>query len=162
MLVIVDDVPWIDRATAGVLGFVARRLAGSRVGFLAASRTGEEGFFERSGLPARELAPLDNQAAQSLLADHFPALAPALRQRVLSEAQGNPLALLELPAALTERGDSAPPAVTRQPTAQNGGSASGYQPGLRLVDHLTASGYGPTRQRTTRIFIHRRFGVKSG
>ena len=87
-----------DRATAGVLGFVARRLAGTRVGFLAASRTGEEGFFERSGLPERELAPLDSQAAQSLLADHFPALAPALRQRVLSEAQGNPLALLELPA----------------------------------------------------------------
>jgi DNA-binding CsgD family transcriptional regulator len=103
VLVIVDDVPWIDRATAGVLGFVARRLAGSRIGFLAASRTGEEGFFERSGLPVRELASLDSQAAQSLLADHFPALAPALRQRVLSEAQGNPLALLELPAALTER-----------------------------------------------------------
>ena len=99
VLVVVDDMPWMDRATAGVLGFVARRLAGTRVGFLAASRTGEEGFFERSGLPARELAPLDSRAAQSLLADRFPALAPALRQRVLSEAQGNPLALLELPAA---------------------------------------------------------------
>jgi DNA-binding CsgD family transcriptional regulator len=115
VLVVVDDVPWLDRATAGVLGFVARRLAGSRVGFLAASRTEEEGFFERSGLPARDLAPLDSQAAQSLLACHFPALAPALRQRVLSEAQGNPLALLELPAALTERqrasGQNLPPTL---------------------------------------------------
>jgi DNA-binding CsgD family transcriptional regulator len=115
VLVVVDDMPWMDRATARVLGFVARRLAGTRVGFLAASRTGEEGFFERSGLPARELAPLDSQAAQSLLADRFPALAPALRQRVLSEAQGNPLALLELPAALMERqwasGQDMPPTL---------------------------------------------------
>src|SRR5580704_15145082 len=103
VLVVVDDMPWMDRATARVLGFVARRLAGTRVGFLAASRTGEEGFFERSGLPARELVPLDSRAAQSLLADRFPALAPALRQRVLSEARGNPLALLELPAALMAR-----------------------------------------------------------
>jgi DNA-binding CsgD family transcriptional regulator len=115
VLVIVDDIPWLDRATAGVLGFVARRLAASRVGFLAASRTTTEGFFERSGLPARQLAPLDSQAAQSLLAERFPALAPALHQRVLSEAQGNPLALLELPAALTEQqrasGQNLPPTL---------------------------------------------------
>jgi DNA-binding CsgD family transcriptional regulator len=103
VLVIVDDLPWLDRASASVLGFAARRLAGSHVGFLAASRTGEEGFFERSDLPTHELAPLDSEAAQGLLADHFPALALAVRQRVLSEAQGNPLALLELPTVLTAR-----------------------------------------------------------
>ncbi|MGD0595733.1 MAG: ATP-binding protein [Acidimicrobiales bacterium] len=40
LLVIIDDVAWLDRASAVVLGFVARRLAGSRVGFLAASRIG--------------------------------------------------------------------------------------------------------------------------
>ena len=40
VLMIVDDLPWLDRASAGVLGFVARRLAGSRVGFLAALRPG--------------------------------------------------------------------------------------------------------------------------
>ena len=65
VLVVVDDMPWMDRASAGVLGFVARRLAGTRVGFLAASRTGEEGFFERAGLPARELGPLESQAARA-------------------------------------------------------------------------------------------------
>ena len=57
VLVIVDDLPWLDRASARVLGFVARRLAGSRVGFLAASRPGEESFFERAGLPQHELDP---------------------------------------------------------------------------------------------------------
>jgi DNA-binding CsgD family transcriptional regulator len=102
LLVIVDDLPWIDRASAAVLGFVARRLNGARIGFLAAARTGVESFFERAGLPERELGPLDGAAAVSLIDAKFPMLAPGVRQRLLSEAQGNPLALLELPAALSE------------------------------------------------------------
>jgi DNA-binding CsgD family transcriptional regulator len=101
LLVIVDDLQWVDRASALVLGFVARRLHGTRVGFLAAFRSGDESFFERSGLRAHDLGPLDDAASTALLADRFPALAPRVRQRLLAEAQGNPLALLELPAALT-------------------------------------------------------------
>jgi DNA-binding CsgD family transcriptional regulator len=100
LLVIVDDLPWVDRASAVVLGFVARRLAGSRVGFLAAFRSGEESFFDRSGLPGYELQSLDDAAAAALVGDRFPALAPRVRQRLLADAQGNPLALLELPVAL--------------------------------------------------------------
>jgi DNA-binding CsgD family transcriptional regulator len=102
ILVIVDDLPWIDRASAAVLGFVARRLNGLHIAFLAAARTGVESFFERAGLPEYELRPLDDAAAGSLIDAKFPVLAPAVRQRLLSEAQGNPLALLELPAALSE------------------------------------------------------------
>ena len=102
VLVIVDDLPWLDRATAGVLGFVARRLAGSRVSFLAASRPGQESFFERAGLPRRELGPLDEQASNALVSSRFPGLAPRVRRRVVTAAQGNPLALLELPAALSD------------------------------------------------------------
>ena len=101
LLVIVDDLQWVDRASALVLGFVARRLHGTRVGFLAASRSGDESFFERSGLRGHDLGPLDDAASTALLADRFPALAPRVRQRLLAESQGNPLALLELPAALT-------------------------------------------------------------
>ena len=101
VLVIIDDLPWLDRASAGVLGFVARRLAGSRVGFLMASRPGEESFFERSGLPQHKLRPLDEEAANTLVISRFPELALQVRQRVVAEAQGNPLALLELPAALS-------------------------------------------------------------
>jgi DNA-binding CsgD family transcriptional regulator len=102
MLVLIDDLPWIDRASAGVLGFVARRLNGTRIGFLAAARTGVDSFFERSGLPEHELRSLDDAAARTLLDGRFPMLAPAVRERLLSEAQGNPLALVELPAALSE------------------------------------------------------------
>jgi DNA-binding CsgD family transcriptional regulator len=100
LVVIIDDLPWLDRASAGVLGFVARRVAGSRVGFLAASRSGEESFFNRAGLPELELMPLDDRAASRLVDERFPAMASSVRRRILAEAQGNPLALLELPAAL--------------------------------------------------------------
>jgi len=101
LLMVVDDLPWLDRATAVVLGFVARRLAGSRAGFFAASRSGSESFFERTGLPELELGPLDEEAASDLLTANFPTLAPAVRERLLAEAQGNPLAILELPTTLT-------------------------------------------------------------
>ncbi len=101
VLVVVDDLPWLDRASAVVLGVVARRLAGSRVGFLAVSRSGEDGFFDRGGLPVHEVLPLGEAAAAELVGDRFPALAPRVRQRLLGEAQGNPLALLELPVALS-------------------------------------------------------------
>ena len=101
VLVVVDDLPWLDRASALVLGVVARRLAGSRVGFLAVSRSGEDGFFDRRGLTVHEVLPLGEAAAAELVGDRFPALAPQVRQRLLAEAEGNPLALLELPLALS-------------------------------------------------------------
>jgi DNA-binding CsgD family transcriptional regulator len=100
-LVMVDDLPWLDRASAMVLGVVARRLAGTRVGFLAVSRSGEDGFFDRGGLTVHEVLPLGEAAAAELVGDRFPALAPQVRQRLLAEAEGNPLALLELPLALS-------------------------------------------------------------
>ena len=101
LLVIVDDLPWLDRASAVVLGFVARRLVGSRVGFLGAYRSGEGSFFERGGVPHHHVQPLDTTAAAVLIEARSPSLAPRVRERLLTEAQGNPLALLELPVALT-------------------------------------------------------------
>jgi len=104
LLMIVDDLPWLDRASAAVLGFVARRLSGSRVGLLAAARTGQGGFLESAGLPELELQPLDEGASGGLLSARFPALTADARQRVLTEARGNPLALLELAPALSGPG----------------------------------------------------------
>ena len=102
LLVIVDDLPYLDRASSLVLASAVRRLAGTGVGFLAALRTESESFFDRAGLPSHELAPLDRAAATSLLKLRFPALAPRVRERLIAEAQGNPLALLELPIALRD------------------------------------------------------------
>nr|WP_168515643.1 LuxR family transcriptional regulator [Streptomyces sp. S1D4-11]QIZ00754.1 AAA family ATPase [Streptomyces sp. S1D4-11] len=101
LLLIIDDLPWIDRASAAVLGFIARRLSGSRVGFLAASRSGTESFFERGRLPEYELSPLEPESARLLMTSRFPGLIDAVRRRLLVAAQGNPLALLELPTALS-------------------------------------------------------------
>jgi len=101
LLVIVDDLQWLDRSSASALGFVARRLAGLHVGLLAMSRPGAESFSEYAGLAERELRPLDPASAADLLSTRFPELSPQVRQRLLAEARGNPLALLELPAVLS-------------------------------------------------------------
>ena len=101
LLLVVDDLQWIDRSSADVLSFVVRRLGGSRAGFLAAARTGELGGFEPAGMTRHDLAVLDPEAALALLRARYPMLAPRVRQRLLDEAQGNPLALLELPPALS-------------------------------------------------------------
>jgi DNA-binding CsgD family transcriptional regulator len=100
VLVILDDLPWLDRASAGVLSFVARRLEGSQIGLIGSSRTGEEDFFDHAGLPELVVEPLDEVASRRLLESRIPDLGSSVRERILVEAQGNPLALLELPAAL--------------------------------------------------------------
>jgi len=101
VLLVLDDLPWLDRPSAMVLGLVARRLTGTRIGFLGAARPEEEAFFERGTLPGYEVRPLDRVAAEDLIRARFPELASQVRQRLLAEAQGNPLALVELPAALS-------------------------------------------------------------
>ena len=81
LLVVVDDVPWLDRPSAIVLGFIARRLSGSHVGLLTAARPGEESFFDRYSLPNLTVGPLDDAASEELLTLHFPALATSVRVR---------------------------------------------------------------------------------
>lgn len=100
ILIVVDDVPWLDQASGRVLAFIARRTAGTRLGFLATMRTGDEGLFDQSGIGAYELGPLSHASSEALLDSRYPALTARARYRLLSQAQGNPLALLELPIAL--------------------------------------------------------------
>ncbi|MEV7080942.1 AAA family ATPase [Streptomyces sp. NPDC093516] len=113
LLLVVDDLPWLDRATNSVLGFVARRLVGSRIGFLGAYRDGSESFFETSGLSEYRLAPLDDASSAELLARTHPDVSPAVRRRITAEARGNPLALVELPLALSAEQRSTLAAVPR-------------------------------------------------
>ncbi len=101
LLLIVDDLHEVDRQSAKVLGFLGRRLPGSRLGLLAAERTGTSRLVDlrESGY---EVVPLDDDASTRLVAERFPGLAPAVRRRIVTEARGNPLALLELPAGLND------------------------------------------------------------
>jgi DNA-binding CsgD family transcriptional regulator len=112
LLCLIDDAHWLDRASADALLFAARRLEEEGVVLLLAAR--EDGF-EAPGLPELPLGRLDRNASRALLAERAPGLPPVLADRVLAEAAGNPLALLELPAALAERPMA--PAASRQDPA---------------------------------------------
>jgi DNA-binding CsgD family transcriptional regulator len=101
LLVVVDDAQWLDRASATALGFAARRLSGTRVGLLVGLRSDAGGFFDARGLAELVLRPLEESSAEALVQARFPVLALRVRQRVLAEARGNPLALLELPTELS-------------------------------------------------------------
>lgn len=98
LLIVVDDLHWLDRASGAVVGFVGRRLRGSRIGLLGAIRPAAGGFFERAGLPELHVAPLVEYDAMELLARRFVHLPTRVRRDVADEAQGNPLALLEFAA----------------------------------------------------------------
>ncbi|WP_431878710.1 AAA family ATPase [Amycolatopsis sacchari] len=102
LLLLIDDAHWLDEASAAVLAFVSRRLSGTRIGLLVATRPYQGGTFASCGLPRLPLAPLDHVAAATLLRARFPALHPMVRTTVLDLARGNPLALLELPPVLGE------------------------------------------------------------
>jgi len=109
LALIVDDVAWVDRPSATVLGTVARSLHTEPIALLGAARTGDESFLSNIGIPEYEVGPLDEVSANELVAERFPAMAARVRRRLVAEARGNPLALLELPVPLndlqqTERG----------------------------------------------------------
>ncbi|MFF3672016.1 ATP-binding protein [Microtetraspora malaysiensis] len=93
LLCLIDDAQWLDDASAKALAFVARRIADEPVAVVLASR--EPGF---ATVPALNLAGLRESEARVLLAGAVRApLDERVRDRILSEARGNPLALLELP-----------------------------------------------------------------
>ncbi|HZR50291.1 MAG TPA: AAA family ATPase [Streptosporangiaceae bacterium] len=98
-LCVVDDAHWLDQASATAMLFAARRLDAEGVALVFGSRGGQ--VCGASGLPAMRLAPLDRESAARLLADQATDLAPAVLERVIEQSEGYPLALIELPAALT-------------------------------------------------------------
>ncbi|MFR9776554.1 ATP-binding protein [Micromonospora sp. MS34] len=105
LLAVVDDAQWLDRASADALLFAARRLGAEPVGMLFAART--DGF-PAPGVPELPLRGLDPSAAAALLALHAADLDAGARYRLLAEAVGNPLALIELPAVATSGGGVLP------------------------------------------------------
>ncbi|MBV9366556.1 MAG: AAA family ATPase [Solirubrobacterales bacterium] len=99
LVCLVDDVQWLDRSSAQVLAFVARRLKAESVLLVFAVRDAGE-LEELTGLPELRLGALPVAAARELLASVLTApLDERVRDRILAETRGNPLALLELPQA---------------------------------------------------------------
>jgi DNA-binding CsgD family transcriptional regulator len=97
VLLVVDDVHWLDRVSAEVLGAVGRRLTHSRVRIVAGLRTSHESGFSGAGWSELPLAALDAEDSLRLLESAGVPVPAANRTAILKAAQGNPLALVELP-----------------------------------------------------------------
>jgi len=97
LLCVVDDVHWLDRASAQILGFVSRRLLAERIAVVCAARTGI-GDHVLVGLPELSVHGLGDREARALLLANMPGpVDVAVCDQIVKESHGNPLALLELP-----------------------------------------------------------------
>src|SRR3954454_12790812 len=101
LVCLADDVQWLDRATAQTLAFLARRLLAERIAVVCAARDPADGN-ELSGLPELIVSGLADGDARVLLASVIPGrLDERVRDQIVAETRGTPLALLELPRGLT-------------------------------------------------------------
>jgi DNA-binding CsgD family transcriptional regulator/tetratricopeptide (TPR) repeat protein len=97
LVCIIDDAQWLDRASAQILGFVARRLLAEPIALVCATRTdmGDEAL---AGLPELSVDGLGESDARALLLENvYGPLDAAVCHQIVTESHGNPLALLELP-----------------------------------------------------------------
>jgi DNA-binding CsgD family transcriptional regulator len=100
VLVCLDDVHWMDQPSIDAFSFVIRRIAGERVIVLCTSRPESRPFTDAHTIEWMALGGIDDVAAGALLQAHAPNLPAAVRGRVLLQAHGNPLALIEFAGAL--------------------------------------------------------------
>jgi DNA-binding CsgD family transcriptional regulator len=99
LICLVDDEQWLDHASAKVLSFAARRLGAESVGLVFAARVPST---DLAGLPELALGGLQEADARALLSSVLPGLIDTrVRDQLVAETRGNPLALLELPRGLT-------------------------------------------------------------
>jgi DNA-binding CsgD family transcriptional regulator len=141
LLCLIDDAQWLDSASSKALLFLARRVASDAVVLLFAvrSRDGSDDLAELPGLTLRGL-PDDDAKALLLTRSPFP-VDDQVRDRLVAEAQGSPLALLELPRA----GGFAPPAGSSVPSRIEHGyraRLAGVSAPARLL--LTVASADPT------------------
>ena len=108
ILLVADDVQWLDQATHDVLAFISRRLSSDPVVLLVARRDDFNSSLGDASALRLRLSGLEETDAEHLLDAHAPGLPAELRSRFLKEATGNPLALVELPRGerATEAGDA--------------------------------------------------------
>ncbi|MBL1112799.1 AAA family ATPase [Streptomyces sp. 110] len=112
LLCLIDDAQWLDSASLQVMLFLVRRVTTDPIAMLFAARSGH-GANEFDELPGLVIRGLNDEDAKILLTTRSPLpLDDQVRDRLIAEAQGSPLALLELPRA----GGFVPPDVSSVPT----------------------------------------------
>ena len=141
VLVLVDDLQWVDRESASALAFAARRLRDDPVCFVWAGRSGQLPADVVLGLPVVPLARLTPTDARVLLGDR---VTDRVTDRLVADTGGNPLAMLEIAQRLTDaqRVGAAPlpeaPAVGDRLLHLYGEQLSGLSPPARRAVLLTA------------------------
>jgi hypothetical protein len=118
--VLIDDLQWLDPQSQEVLTFMTRRASRHRLVIIGATRTGYSGPYLAVGLPRLEVLGVGEAAADDILRVKAGMSSLADRARIRRQAQGNPLALLELPLAMADTTvslaagtlDDQPPALT--------------------------------------------------
>jgi DNA-binding CsgD family transcriptional regulator len=101
LVCVIDDAQWLDRASRQALAFVARRVLAERIALVFAVREPSD-TDELAGLPELVVDGLGDDDARTVLASGINGpLDPRVRDRIIAETRGNPLALLELPRGLT-------------------------------------------------------------
>ncbi|MGO9490405.1 MAG: helix-turn-helix transcriptional regulator [Solirubrobacteraceae bacterium] len=139
LLLIADDAQWLDRSSLDVLSFIARRLENEPVVFIAGVRDGFSTALEEAGLPILQLGRLSASDSEKLLDRVAPGLPPHVRGRVLAQAGGNPLGLMELARVMPQVGDPAellsptPAALTARLERAFGARLDGLGEDTRLV-----------------------------
>ncbi len=101
LVCMVDDAHWLDAASADAMLFTARRLDADRLAICFVARHPDDTGFEPEGIPTLTLGALDEGSARALLLDSVGELPAEVSDRLLAETGGNPLALKELPTALS-------------------------------------------------------------
>lgn len=125
LLCVVDDAQWLDSASANALLFAARQLAADPVAMVFAARTldtvATDRTFDPQGLPVLELTGVDDAAARRLLDERFTgSVTHDVAHRLVRDCGGNPLALLELPTALSSAQLSGRTPLPRELTLTDG------------------------------------------
>ena len=153
VLLVLDDVHWLDSVSAEVLGAVGRRLTDPGVGIVAGRRTPYESAFSPVGWSELQLHPLDAEDSAQLLALADVPLTAAKKAAILAAAAGNPLALAELPRGADQIDDAGTLPLTERLVAVFARRLGKLKPGMRAdllraaFDGIAVSAHATNRSR---------------
>ncbi len=102
LLCVVDDAQWLDRESAGIVGFIARRLSADAIAMLFAVRGPSERTADLEGIPWVQIGGLPPEEAGQLLASVVAGRVDrGVSERIIAQTGGNPLGLIELGGELS-------------------------------------------------------------
>jgi hypothetical protein len=161
VIVIVDDVQWLDPQSHQIAAFVAHRGAAAGVCVLGAARAGHPGPLTDAGFPELAVCGIDDDAAERILQAHGAALSHSELNRIRREALGNPLALLELPRSWGDGPltDNHPPALSARLEQAFAGRVAGLPAATR--DALLVAAVGSSSDMQEILAALLRFGTPS-